>query len=162
MFVVTGNTWRMWDQIRDFHFIYCDNQSTIWISTDSVQRQWTKHVDIHMHYIKELVHDGTIALLYCAFSEEIADIFTKVFCEKNFSNIKSLLGIFYHVVKNDLWQYFQNFVFLSMFKAGFSHWFFASFLGCMDMQFVKVWLILVSRPYNFLIFTHKFRIKGGS
>ena len=81
--------------------IYCDNQSTIRISTDPVQRQRTKHIEIHMHYIRELVHDGTIALLYCASSEKVADIFTKVFCEKKFSNFKSLLGIADHVVKND-------------------------------------------------------------
>ena len=54
-----------------------------------------------MHYIKELVHDGTISLLYLASSEQVEDIFTKVVCEKTFSNIKSLLGIPDHVVKND-------------------------------------------------------------
>ena len=80
--------------------IYCENQSTIRISTDPVQRQRTKHVEIHMHYIRELVHDGTIALLYYASSEQVADIFTKVLSEKTFSIIKSLLGISYHVVKN--------------------------------------------------------------
>ena len=84
---------------------------------------------MHMHYISELVHDGTIALLYCTYSEQVADIFTKVLCEKTFSNFKSLLGIADHVVKNDWWQDFWNFVFLSMFKRGFSHWVFASFLS---------------------------------
>ena len=74
-----------------------------------------------MHYIRELVHDGTIALLYYASSEQVADIFTKVLCEKTFNNLKSMLGIADHVVKNDWWQYFQIFVFLSMFKGGFSH-----------------------------------------
>ena len=63
--------------------------------------QRTKHIEIHMHYIRELVHDGTIALLYSASSKQVADIFTKVFCEKTISNIKSLLGIADHVVKND-------------------------------------------------------------
>ena len=58
-------------------------------------------IDIHVHYIMELVHDGTITLLYYASSEQVADVFTKVFCENNFSNIKSLLGIDYHVVKYD-------------------------------------------------------------
>ena len=70
-------------------------------------------------------------------SEQVADIFTKVFCEKTFSNIKSLLGISDHVVKNDWWQYFQKKKFLTMFKGGFSHWVFASFLGCMDKHYVK-------------------------
>ena len=34
-------------------------------------------------------------------SEQVADIFTKVFCEKTFKNIKSLLGISDHVVKHE-------------------------------------------------------------
>ena len=54
-----------------------------------------------MHYIGQLVHDGTIDLLFCAYSEQVADIFTKVFCEKTFSNLKSLLGIVDHAMKDD-------------------------------------------------------------
>ena len=46
--------------------IYCDNQSTIRISIDLVQRQRTKHIEIYMHYIREIMHDGTIDLLFCA------------------------------------------------------------------------------------------------
>ena len=34
-------------------------------------------------------------------SEQVVDIFTKVFCEKTFSNLKSLLGVDDHVVNND-------------------------------------------------------------
>ena len=81
--------------------IYCDNQSTIQICNDPVQRQRTKHIEIHMHYIRQLVHDGTIHLLFYSYPEQVADIFTKVFCEKTFSNLKSLLGIADHAVKHD-------------------------------------------------------------
>ena len=70
--------------------IYCDNQSTIQIYKDPVQKQRTRHIEIHMHHIRELVHDGTIHLLFCSSSEQVADIFTKSFCEKTFSNLKSL------------------------------------------------------------------------
>ena len=52
-----------------------------------------------MHYIRGLVNDGVIALLYCTSSEQVADIFTKVFSERNFKNINSFLGISDHVVK---------------------------------------------------------------
>ena len=31
--------------------IYCDNYSTIKISSDPVHKERTKHIDIHMHYI---------------------------------------------------------------------------------------------------------------
>ena len=73
--------------------ILCDNQSSINISTDPVQWQRTKHVDIHMHYIRELVHDKTIILQYCPTDEKIADIFTKKFTEKKFTYLCSLLGM---------------------------------------------------------------------
>ena len=81
--------------------LYCENKSTIQISTNPVQRQRTKHIEIHMHYIRELVHDSTVVVLFCASSEQVANIFTKLFYEKTFSNIKSLLDICDHVVKND-------------------------------------------------------------
>ena len=32
--------------------IYCDNQNTINISSDPVQKQRTKHIEVHMHYIQ--------------------------------------------------------------------------------------------------------------
>ena len=49
--------------------LFCDNKSSINISTDPVTRKRTKHVEIHMHYIRELVHDKTIILQYCPTDE---------------------------------------------------------------------------------------------
>ena len=73
--------------------LFCDNQSAIKISTDPVTRQRTKHVEIHMHYIWELVHDGTIIMQYCPTDEQIADIFTKSFSKNKFTYLRSLLGV---------------------------------------------------------------------
>ena len=60
---------------------FVTTKSAIKISTDLVTRQRTKHVDIHMHYIRELVHERTIILQYCPIDEQIADMFTKIFSE---------------------------------------------------------------------------------
>ena len=73
--------------------IFCENQSDINISTYLVTRKRTKHVEIHMHYIRELVHDKTIVLQYCPIDEKIADIFTKRFSENKFTYLRSLLGV---------------------------------------------------------------------
>ena len=73
--------------------LFCDNQSAIKISTDPVTRQRTTHVEIHMHYIMELVHDMTIILQYFPNDEQIADIFTKIFLENKFTYLRSLLGV---------------------------------------------------------------------
>ena len=42
--------------------LFCDNQISIKISIGPVTRKRTKHVEIHMHYMRELVHDRTIIL----------------------------------------------------------------------------------------------------
>ena len=42
--------------------IFYDNQSTIKSSTNPINRKRTKQIEIHMHYIRELVHDRTIVL----------------------------------------------------------------------------------------------------
>ena len=73
--------------------LYCDNQITIKISSDPVQKQRKKLIEVHMRYIRELVHDRTITLHYCPTEDQIADIFTKSFTKKRFSFLKSLLGI---------------------------------------------------------------------
>ena len=44
--------------------LFSDNQSAIKISTDLATRKRNRHVEIHMQYIRELVHDRTIILQY--------------------------------------------------------------------------------------------------
>ena len=73
--------------------IYCDNQSTIKISSDPIQKKRTKHIEVHMHYIWELVHEKTITLHYYPTEDQITDIFTKSFTEKRFVFLISLLGV---------------------------------------------------------------------
>ena len=68
--------------------------------------------DIHWRAAKRILNfvQGTRThgiFFFCAYSEQVADIFTKVFCEKAFRNLKSLLGIADQAVKHDWWQDFQ-------------------------------------------------------
>ena len=50
--------------------IFCGKQSAIKILIDSIQRQGIKHIEIHMHYIRELMHDKTIVLQYLPYKRE--------------------------------------------------------------------------------------------
>jgi hypothetical protein len=52
-----------------------------------------KHIEIHMHYIWDLVHEGIIDLQFCPSAEQTADIFTKTFTEKKFHSLRSRLGV---------------------------------------------------------------------
>eukprot|EP00253_Pinus_taeda_P010430 PITA_10430 len=73
--------------------IWCENQSTLKFCRDPVQRQWTKHIEIHMHYIRDLVHDRVIDLQFCPSAEQTADIFTKTFTEQKFRSLHDRLGV---------------------------------------------------------------------
>jgi hypothetical protein len=52
-----------------------------------VQRQWTKHIEIHMHYIQDLIHEGIIDLQFCPSTKQTTNIFTKTFTEKKFHSL---------------------------------------------------------------------------
>eukprot|EP00253_Pinus_taeda_P008471 PITA_08471 len=80
-------------QFRQPIVIWCDNQSTLKFSRDLVQRQRTKHIEIHMHYIRDLVHDRVIDLQFCPSAEHTADIFTKTFTEQKFRSLRDRLGV---------------------------------------------------------------------
>eukprot|EP00253_Pinus_taeda_P029684 PITA_29684 len=56
-------------QFRQPIVIWCDNQSTLKFFRDTVQRQRTKHIEIHMHYIRDLVHVRVIDLQFCPSAE---------------------------------------------------------------------------------------------
>eukprot|EP00253_Pinus_taeda_P025536 PITA_25536 len=60
---------------------------------DPVQQQRTKHIEIHMHYIRDLVHDRVIDLEFCPSAEQTAYIFTKTFTEQNFRSLRDRLGV---------------------------------------------------------------------
>eukprot|EP00253_Pinus_taeda_P021179 PITA_21179 len=80
-------------QFRQPIVIWCDNQSTLKFCRDPVQQQRTKHIEIHMHYIRDLVHDRVIDLQFCTSAEQTADIFTKTFTEQKFRSLRDRLGV---------------------------------------------------------------------
>eukprot|EP00253_Pinus_taeda_P036031 PITA_36031 len=80
-------------QFRQPIVIWCDNQSTLKFCRDPVQRQRTKHIEIHMQYIRDLVHDQVIDFQFCPSAEQTADIFTKTFTEQKFRSLRDRLGV---------------------------------------------------------------------
>lgn len=57
--------------------LYCDNQSTVAIATNGNFHARTKHIDICYHYIRFIVEDGSISIIYCPTDEMTADTLTK-------------------------------------------------------------------------------------
>ena len=73
--------------------LWCDNQSAIKLAKDLVLHQRRKHIELHMHFIKNLVYDSVIEVLYCHIDDQVVDIFTKSLKEAKFSKLRSMLGV---------------------------------------------------------------------
>ena len=69
--------WHMGVQQEDATVLLCDNQSCMAIAKNPVFHARTKHIEIQYHYVRELIEDGVVELVYCPTQENGADIFTK-------------------------------------------------------------------------------------
>jgi hypothetical protein len=74
--------------------IYCDNISVMYISTNLVQHQCTKHVEIDLHFIREKVAIGQIRVLHVLTTSQFADIFMKRLPSSVFNEFRSSLNIY--------------------------------------------------------------------
>jgi hypothetical protein len=79
--------------------LWCDNQSAIKLAKDPVQHQRNKHIELHMHFIRKLIHDRVIEVLFFPTEDQVADIFTKSLTEAKFSKLRSMLGVQEVVIK---------------------------------------------------------------
>jgi hypothetical protein len=52
--------------------IYCDNVSAVYLSTNPVQRQRTKHVEIDLHFVRERVAIGDVRVLHVLTTSQFA------------------------------------------------------------------------------------------
>ncbi|GKU95895.1 hypothetical protein SLEP1_g9193 [Rubroshorea leprosula] len=73
--------------------IYCDNSSAIKLSRNPVLHGRSKHINVRYHFLRNLVEDGTIELIYCRTEDQVADIFTKSLKVADFSKLRKLLGV---------------------------------------------------------------------
>eukprot|EP00253_Pinus_taeda_P014382 PITA_14382 len=73
--------------------LWCGNQSAIQLCKDPVQHQHNKHIELHMHFIRKLIHDHVIEVQYCSIDDQVADIFTKALTEAKFTKIRFMVGV---------------------------------------------------------------------
>jgi hypothetical protein len=73
--------------------VYCDNVSAVYLSTNPVQHQRTKHVEIDLHFVRDRVAIGEVRVLHVPTTSQFADIFTKGLPSSNFTEFRSSLNI---------------------------------------------------------------------
>jgi hypothetical protein len=73
--------------------IYCDNVSAVYLSTNPIQHQRTKHVEIDLHFVRDRVALGEVRVLHVSTTSQFADIFTKGLPSTTFTEFRSSLNI---------------------------------------------------------------------
>ena len=78
---------------QDVMTLYCDNLSAINISKNPIQHSRTKHIDIHHHFIRELVEEKVVTLQHVTTEQHLVNIFTKALDATQFEKLRGDLGI---------------------------------------------------------------------
>ena len=73
--------------------LFSDNQSTIALSKDHQYHTRTKHIDIRYHFIRWVIENGSIRLIYCPTDDMLADTLTKSLPSVKAKHFASELGL---------------------------------------------------------------------
>lgn len=69
--------------------IECDSQNAIHLSKNSVYHERTKHIDVRLHFVKEIIERGEVKVLKVSTEENVADMITKTLSCCNFFHVCS-------------------------------------------------------------------------
>jgi len=79
--------------LRKKTLVYCDNISAVYMSSNPIQHQRTKHVEIDLHFVRERVALGDVHVLHVPTTSQFADIFTKGLPSSVFTEFRSSLNV---------------------------------------------------------------------
>ncbi|GJR87410.1 ribonuclease H-like domain-containing protein [Tanacetum coccineum] len=75
--------------------VYCVNVSAVYMSSNPVQHQRTKHIEIDIHFVRDMVTAGHVCVLHVPSHFQYADIFTKGLPTTLFEDFRSSLSVCY-------------------------------------------------------------------
>ncbi|GKB25387.1 ribonuclease H-like domain-containing protein [Tanacetum coccineum] len=73
--------------------VYCDNVSVVYLSSNPVQHQRTKHIEIDIHFVRDLVATGQVCVLHVPSWFQYTDIFTKGLPSALFEEFRTSLSV---------------------------------------------------------------------
>ncbi|GJY28482.1 ribonuclease H-like domain-containing protein, partial [Tanacetum coccineum] len=97
--VVAETAW-IRNLLRELHsplltatLVYCDNVSAVYMSANPVQHQRTKHIEIDIHFVRDMVKADHVRVLHVPSRFQYTDIFTKCLPSTLFEDFHSSLSV---------------------------------------------------------------------
>ncbi|GJV00189.1 ribonuclease H-like domain-containing protein [Tanacetum coccineum] len=97
--VVAETAW-ICNLLRELHsplliatLVYCDNVSAVYMLANPIQHQCTKHIEIDIHFVRDMVKAGHVRVLHVPSRFLYADIFTKGLPSALFEDFRSSLSV---------------------------------------------------------------------
>ena len=73
--------------------MYCDSQSVIHLTKNQIFHEKTKHIDVRMHFIRDVITQGAIVVKKISTMDNLADMMTKSIPMIKFNQCLNLIGI---------------------------------------------------------------------
>ena len=73
--------------------LFSDNKSAIALAKDHQYHAHTKHIDIRFHFIRWIIENGSIHLIFCPTEDMLADTLTKPLPSAKAKHFASELGL---------------------------------------------------------------------
>jgi hypothetical protein len=73
--------------------LFSDNQSAIALTKDHQYHARTKHIDIRFHFIRWVIEEGKLRLVYCPTGDMVADTLTKALPSPKVKHFAAELGL---------------------------------------------------------------------
>nr|GEV15387.1 ribonuclease H-like domain-containing protein [Tanacetum cinerariifolium] len=95
---VVAKTARIRNLLRELHSplltaVYCDNVSAVYMSANPVQHQCTNHIEIDIHFVRDMVKAGHVWVLHAPSRFQYADIFAIGLPSALFEDFQSSLSV---------------------------------------------------------------------
>ncbi|GKE00894.1 ribonuclease H-like domain-containing protein [Tanacetum coccineum] len=97
--VVAKTAW-LRNLLRELHtplfsvtLVYCNNVSDIYMTANPVHHQRTKHIEINIHFVRDMVAHGQVRVLHVPSRYKYADIFTKELPSALFEEFRTSLSV---------------------------------------------------------------------
>ena len=64
-----------------------------------MQHERSKRIELHMHFIKKLINDHVLEVLYCPTKDQVTYIFMKTLTKVKFKKLRPMVGVQKVVIK---------------------------------------------------------------